>query len=299
MDSSKYSFKKWKEALIEGLLKFCSLLSIFTTIAIVYTLFIESLGFFQQVSFAEFLTDTEWTPLFTIKHYGILPLLCGTILTTLIAILVAVPVGLVSAVYLSEYASRKMRGTVKPMLEILAAVPTVVYGYFALLVVTPFLRKFLPGLSGFNALSAGIVMGVMIIPFVSSLSEDAMHAVPNSLREGAYALGSRKIQVAFKIVLPAALSGISAAIILAISRAVGETMIVAIAAGQQPNFTLNPLVPVETITAFIVQISLGDTPHGTLEYKTIFVCGLTLFILTFLLNVVSFFLINRFRNVYD
>ena len=299
MDSSKHSFKKWKEALIEGLLKFCSLLSIFTTIAIVYTLFSESLGFFQQVSFTEFLTDTQWTPLFTIKHYGILPLLCGTILTTLIAILVAVPVGLVSAVYLSEYASRKMRGAVKPMLEILAAVPTVVYGYFALLVVTPFLRKFLPGLSGFNALSAGIVMGVMIIPFVSSLSEDAMHAVPNGLREGAYALGSRKIQVAFKIVLPAALSGISAAIILAISRAVGETMIVAIAAGQQPNFTLNPLVPVETITAFIVQISLGDTPHGTLEYKTIFVCGLTLFILTFLLNVVSFFLINRFRNVYD
>lgn len=299
MDLLKYNFKKWKETLIERLLQFCSLLSVLTTVAIIFTLFGESLGFFRQVSFREFITDTQWTPLFTIKHYGILPLLCGTVLTTLIAISVAVPVGLISAVYLSEYASRKLRGAVKPMLEILAAVPTVVYGYFALLFVTPFLRKFIPGLSGFNALSAGIVMGVMIIPFVSSLSEDAMHAVPNGLREGAYALGSRKIQVAFRIILPAALSGISAAVILAISRAVGETMIVAIAAGQQPNFTLNPLVPVETITAFIVQISLGDTPHGTLEYKTIFVCGLTLFILTFLLNVVSHFLINRFRNVYD
>jgi len=212
---------------------------------------------------------------------------------------VAVPIGLVSAVYLSEYASENVRKAIKPTLEILAAVPTVVYGYFALLFVTPILKQLWPGVSGFNSLSAGLVMGIMIIPLVSSLSEDAMHAVPTSLREGAYAVGSQKIQVAFNIVMPAALSGISAAIILAVSRAVGETMIVAIAAGQQPRLTLNPLVPIETISAYIVQISLGDTPHGTLEYKTIFVCGITLFVLTFFLNVISFRLKKKFQEVYD
>lgn len=285
--------------LIERLLFSCSLLSIFTTGAIIYILFSESLGFFKHVSLWQFLTDTEWTPLFTIKHYGILPLLCGTLLTTIIALLVAVPVGLISAIYLSEYASVQFRNSIKPFMEILAAIPTVVYGYFALIFVTPFLKKIIPDLSGFNALSAGLVMGIMIIPLVSSLSEDAMHAVPMGLREGAYALGSQKIQVAFRIVFPAALSGVTASIILAVSRAIGETMIVAIAAGQQPNFTFNPLVPVETITAYIVQISLGDTPHGTLEYKTIFVCGLTLFILTFLLNIISFKLKRRFQEVYQ
>lgn len=295
----KKTNRKFKEMLIERLLFSCSLLSIFTTGAIIYILFSESLGFFKHVSLWQFLTDTEWTPLFTIKHYGILPLLCGTLLTTIIALLVAVPVGLISAVYLSEYASPRFRNSIKPFMEILAAIPTVVYGYFALLFVTPFLRKLLPDLSGFNALSAGLVMGIMIIPLVSSLSEDAMHAVPMGLREGAYALGSQKIQVAFRIVFPAALSGVTASIILAVSRAIGETMIVAIAAGQQPNFTFNPLVPVETITAYIVQISLGDTPHGTLEYKTIFVCGLTLFILTFILNILSFKLKRRFQEVYQ
>ncbi len=290
---------KIKEWAIERLLFLCSLLSVFTTAGIIYVLFSETVGFFQQVSFAQFLFDTQWTPMFTQKHYGIWPLLCGTFLTTMIALAVAVPIGLISAVYLSEYASVKVRNMIKPVLEILAAIPTVVYGYFALLFITPLLKQFIPGLSGFNALSAGIVMGVMIIPLVSSLSEDAMHAVPMGLREGAYALGSRKIQVAFKIIFPAALSGISAAIILAVSRAIGETMIVAIAAGQQARMTLNPLVPVETITAFIVQISLGDTPHGTLEYKTIFVCGMTLFVMTFMLNILSFRLKKRFQEVYQ
>ncbi|HBO98187.1 MAG TPA: phosphate ABC transporter permease subunit PstC [Candidatus Omnitrophica bacterium] len=290
---------RFKEMLIERLLLCCSLLSVFTTAAIIYVLLSESIGFFKHVSIIDFLTDTQWTPMFTNKHFGILPLLCGTLVTTFIAIAVAVPLGLVSAVYLSEYATAKTRQIIKPLLEILAAVPTVVYGYFALLFVTPLLKQFIPGLSGFNALSAGLVMGIMIIPLVSSLSEDAMHAVPMGLREGAYALGSRKIQVAFKIVFPAALSGITAAVILAVSRAIGETMIVAIAAGQQPRFTMNPLVPIETITAYIVQISLGDTPHGTLEYSTIFVCGMTLFVLTFALNVVSFKLKRRFQEIYE
>ncbi len=259
----------------------------------------ETVGFFKEVSILKFLTDTQWTPLFTIKHFGILPLLSGTILTTLIALAVSVPIGLISAIYLSEYSSAKARNIVKPIMEILAAVPTVVYGYFALLFITPLLKKFIPGLAGFNSLSAGIVMGVMIIPLVSSLSEDAMHAVPTGLREGAYALGSTRIQVAFKVVMPAALSGIMASIILAVSRAIGETMIVAIAAGQQPRLTMNPLVPVETITAYIVQVSLGDTPHGTIEYKTIFACGMMLFVLTFILNVLSFKLRERFQEAYD
>ncbi len=290
---------KFKEWAIERLLLLCSLLSVFTTAGIIYVLFSETLGFFQEVSLKQFFFDTEWTPMFTNKHYGIWPLLSGTFLTTVIALAVAVPIGLISAMYLSEYASGKVRRIVKPLLEILAAIPTVVYGYFALLFITPLLKTFIPGLSGFNALSAGIVMGIMIIPLVSSLSEDAMHAVPMGLREGAYALGSHKIQVAFKIIFPAALSGISAAIILAVSRAIGETMIVAIAAGQQARLTLNPLIPVETITAFIVQISLGDTPHGSLEYKTIFVCGMTLFVMTFLLNILSFRLKKRFQEVYQ
>lgn len=299
ISSYKKKINKIKEMLIERLLLCCSLLSVFTTVAIIYILFSESFVFFKQVSLFDFLTDTQWTPLFTNKHFGILPLLSGTLLTTLIAIAVAIPCGLISAVYLSEYASSRVRSTVKPMMEVLAAVPTVVYGYFALLFVTPLLKTFIPGLSGFNALSAGLVMGIMIIPLVSSLSEDAMHSVPMGLREGAYALGSQKIQVAFNIVLPAALSGITAAIILAVSRAIGETMIVAIAAGQQPKLTLNALEPIQTITAYIVQISLGDTPHGTLEYRTIFVCGMTLFVLTFILNIISYYLKKRFREIYE
>lgn len=290
---------KIKEILIEKLLLFCSLLSVLTTFGIIFVLSSETLSFFKEVSLLKFLTDTQWTPLFVNKHFGILPLLCGTFLTTLIAIGVAAPIGLVSAVYLSEYASLKTRNIVKPLMEILAAVPTVVYGYFALLFVTPLLKKIIPNLSGFNSLSSGIVMGIMIIPLISSLSEDAMRAVPMGLREGAYAVGSNRLQVALRIVLPAALSGITAAFILGISRAIGETMIVAIAAGQQPRLTLNPLVPIETITAYIVQISLGDTPYGTLEYRTIFACGMSLFILTFVLNIFSFKLKKRFQEIYE
>src|SRR3989338_234073 len=299
MEAKNKVVRKFREKLIERLLFLCSLLSVFTTLAIIYVLLSETIGFFKEVSLIEFLTGREWTPLFTNKHFGILPLVCGTLLTTFIAVVVAVPLGLISATYLSEYASPKIRNIVKPCTEILAAVPTVVYGYFALLLITPLLKIVIPNLAGFNSLSAGFVMGIMIIPLVSSLSEDAMHAVPMGLREGAYALGSQKIQVAFRIVLPAALSGITAAVILAMSRAIGETMIVAIAAGQQPRFTLNPLVPVETITAYIVQISLGDTPHGTIEYKTIFACGMVLFLMTFVLNIVSFKLKKKFQEVYE
>ena len=292
-------FLRIKEVLIERLLFFCSLLSVFTTLGIILVLSFETFEFFKEVPILKFLTDTQWTPLFVKKHFGILPLLSGTFLTSLIAVCVAIPIGLISAIYLSEYASLKIRNSVKPCLEILAAIPTIVYGYFALLLVTPFLKRFIPGLSGFNALSSGIVMGVMIIPLVSSLSEDAMRAVPMGLREGAFALGSTRIQMALKIVLPAALSGIIASFILAISRAIGETMIVAIAAGQQPRLTLNPLEPIETITAYIVQVSLGDTPYGTLEYRTIFACGMTLFIITFILNIISFKLKRHFQEVYE
>jgi phosphate transport system permease protein len=242
------------------------------------------------------LTDTQWTPLFADKHFGILPLITGTLLTAGIAILVALPIGLVSALFLSEYASARMRSVIKPVLEILAGIPTVVYGYFALLFVTPLLQKVIPTLAGFNALSPGIVIGIMIIPMVSSLSEDAMYAVPQSLREGAYALGSSKLQVAVKVVVPAALSGIAASVLLGVSRAVGETMILAIAAGQQPRLTLDPRVPIETMTAYIVQVSLGDTPTGTLEFRTIFAVGMMLFLSTLILNLISMWLRQRYQE---
>src|SRR4030067_3078099 len=231
-------FQWIKERIIEGVLFLSALFSIFVTIGIVAVLFFETYEFFKEVSIVDFLTDTQWTPLFDEKHFGILPLFAGTFLTTAIAVAVALPIGLVSAIYLSEYASGRLRTMVKPALEILAAVPTVVYGYFALLFVTPLLQKVIPDMSGFNSLAPGIVMGIMIIPIITSLREDAMHAVPMSLREGALALGATRFQVALKVVLPAALSGIAASFILGISRAVGETMIVAIAAGQQPRLTL-------------------------------------------------------------
>lgn len=277
----------------------CASLSVLTTVGIIGVLLFETIEFFKEVPFLDFITGTEWTPLFAEKHFGILPLITGTLLIAFIAMCVAVPLGLLSATYLSEYASPRFRSTVKPVLEILAGVPTVVYGYFALLFVTPLLQNFLPWLSGFNALSPGIVMGIMILPMVSSLSEDAMHAVPKALREGGYALGATKFQVAVKIVIPGALSGIMSSFILAVSRAIGETMIVTIASGQLPNFTLNPFVPIETITAYIVQVSLGDTPAGTLEYKTIFAAGMTLFVFTLALNVVSHWLKERFREEYS
>ncbi len=287
------------ERTIESLLFLCALLSVGTTAGIVIVLAVETFAFFREVPVVEFLTGTEWTPLFAVPRFGVLPLLLGTALVSSIAMAIAVPAGLMSAIYLSEYAPDRVRRVVKPALEILAGVPTVVYGYFALTFVTPLLQQWLPGLSGFNALSPGIVMGIMILPLVSSLSEDAMQAVPRGLREGAYALGATRMQTSVQVVLPAAFSGITAAVILAASRAVGETMIVAIAAGQQPRFTLNPFVPLETMTAYIVQISLGDTPQGTLEYRTIFAVGMLLFLSTFALNLVSSWLRDRFREEYN
>jgi phosphate transport system permease protein len=273
--------------------------AIFTTLGIIGMLFFESFLFFRKVNVLSFLTDTQWTPLFYEQHFGILPLLCGTLLTTGIAVLVAAPLGILIAIFLSEYATPRTRNICKPILEVLAGVPTVVYGYFALLFVTPLLKRVIPSLAGFNALSPGIVMGIMILPLVSSLSEDAMHAVPQSLREAGYALGSTKFEVATKIVFPAAFSGVTASFILALSRAIGETMLVTIAAGSMPQLTLNPLVPVMTMTAFIATVSLGDVPAGTLEYQTIFAVGLVLFLFTFFLNLIARRLRQRFREVYQ
>lgn len=287
------------EPLIEWALFLCAALSILTTVGIILVLLGETIAFLREVRITEFLFGTEWTPLFANRRFGVLPLVSGTLLVAAIAMAVALPAGLLSAIYLSEYAQPWVRRVIKPVLEVLAGVPTVVYGYFALLFVTPLLQRFVPGLAGFNALSPGIVMGIMILPLVSSLSEDALHAVPNGLREGAYALGSNRLQTTLRVVVPGAFSGITAASILAVSRAVGETMIVAIAAGQQPRLTLNPLVPVETMTAYIVQVSLGDTPAGTLEYRTIFAVGMLLFLSTFVLNLASAWLRERFREEYE
>ena len=286
------------EWVIERLLFLSAAVSVLTTAGIIAVLAFETFGFLAEVPLLEFLTGTEWTPHFANKQFGVLPLVVGTLLVSAIAMAVALPMGLLSAIYLSEYAPAGFRRVVKPILEVLAGVPTVVYGYFALLFVTPILQRFLPGLAGFNALSPGIVMGIMILPIVSSLSEDAMRAVPQGLREGAYALGATRMQTALNVVVPAAFSGITAASILAVSRAIGETMIVAIAAGQQPRLTLNPFVPIETMTAYIVQVTLGDTPQGTLEYRTVFAVGMLLFLMTFGLNLVSTWLRERFREGY-
>lgn len=286
------------EWIIERGLFLCAALSVFTTAGIIVVLAVETLGFLREVPVLEFLFGSEWTPLFANKRFGVLPLVAGTVLVSAIAMIVALPMGLLSAIYLSEYAPQPVRRVVKPILEILAGVPTVVYGYFALMFVTPMLQRFVPGLAGFNALSPGIVMGIMILPLVSSLSEDAMRAVPRGLREGAYALGATRMQTSLNVVVPAAFSGITAAFILAVSRAVGETMIVVIAAGQQPRLTASPLVPIETMTAYIVQVSLGDTPQGTIEYRTIFAVGMLLFLMTFTLNLVSTWLRERFREEY-
>jgi phosphate transport system permease protein len=291
--------KRSVEKGIEFGLAFSGLVTILTTVGIIWVLVSESWGFFSEIPLSSFLFDTEWTPLFTQKHYGILPLLSGTFLTTMIAILTAVPIGIIIAVYLSEYAHKRFRRNVKPLLEILAAVPTVVYGFFALTVVTPFLQSFIPGIGTFNALSAGLVMGIMIIPVISSLSEDALYAVPKSLREASYGMGATKFQTSFKVVVPAASSGILVSIILGIARAVGETMVVAIAAGQQPTLTLDPREAVETITAYIVQVSLGDVQHGSMEYKTIFAAGITLFLFTFLLNNISFWIKKKYQEQYE
>lgn len=287
-----------REAVIQRLLLACALISVFTTIGIVIILVVQATGFFSKVSILEFFTGTQWTPLFQPQHFGVLPLVGGTLLTAGIAILVAIPIGLAAAVYLSEYAQDRVRRIVKPFLEVLAGIPTVVYGYFALTFLTPLLQHIFPDMIVFNALSAGLVMGIMIIPMVSSLSEDAMVAVPRSLRDAGYGLGATRYEVATRVVMPAAVSGIVAACILALSRAVGETMIVVIAAGSTPKLTLNPLESIQTMTAYIVQISLGETPHGTVEYYTIFAVGLLLFFTTLLMNLFSQWFVGRYREKY-
>jgi phosphate transport system permease protein len=291
-------FRKFRDRIVESGLLAAALVAVFTTIAIVIVLVTESLPFFKIVSLKDFLTDTMWIPLFEQPRYGILPLVAGTLVTTFVALVVAVPCGTIIAIYLSEFAPYRLREAIKPVLELLGAVPTVVYGYFALMIVTPLLQKIIPGLPGFNMLSAGLVIGIMIIPYIASVSEDAMRSVPNYMREGSYAMGATRFQTATRVVVPGALSGIAAAYILGISRAVGETMVVAIAAGLQPNLTWDPTQPAATITAFIVQVSLGDLPHGSIGYQSIFAAGLVLMLMTLVFNIAGFSLTRRFRQAY-
>jgi phosphate transport system permease protein len=291
-------YRKIRDRIVELVLFAAGMVAVFTTLAIVVILFYESSAFFEHVSIKDFLTDTMWTPLFADARYGIMPLVAGTLTVTGVALLVAIPLGTIVAIYLSEFAPHRLRETVKPILELLGAVPTVVYGYFALLMVTPLLQKIIPGLPGFNMLSAGLVIGLMIVPYVASVGEDAMRAVPRYMREGSYAMGATKLQTALRVVVPGAFSGLAAAYILGISRAVGETMVVAIAAGMQPNLTFNPTEPAATITAFIVQVSLGDLPHDSIGYQSIFAAGLVLMLITLVFNVIGFFLTRRFREAY-
>jgi phosphate transport system permease protein len=290
------TWRRLRERSIEMALLLAALTSVAITAGIVGLLVYESWVFFQSVSPIEFFTDTQWTPLFADAHYGILPLVAGTVVTTVMALLVALPLGTVTAVYLSEYAGRRVGEVMKPFLELLSAVPTVVYGYFALLFVTPLLQTIWPDLPGFNMLSAGLVIGIMIVPYISSMSEDAMRAVPMHIREGSYAMGATRLQTACRAVIPSALSGIAAAYVLGISRAIGETMVVAIAAGMQPTLTWNPMVPAETVTAYIVQVSMGDLPHGSIGYQTIFVAGLMLFLMTLVFNIAGHLLKKRLRR---
>ena len=297
-NSKKPNFVKLEGTIVKWLFFACATVSILTTAAILFTLFYQALSFFDEIPIWDFLTGTRWTPILKPRSYGVLPLVSGTLLVTAIAAIVALPIGLMTAIFLSEYAPDKLRRVLKPILEILAGVPTVVYGYFALTFVTPLLQTILSDLIIFNALSAGLVMGVMIIPMVSSLSEDAMISVPRSLREGAYALGANRYEVRLKIVVPAALSGIIAAFILAISRAIGETMLVTIAAGATPRLTFNPMESIQTMTAYIVQLSLGESPVGSLEYNTIFAVGLVLFAMTLLMNLLGFWVVRRYREIY-
>ncbi len=300
-DASRFAHRRLRhlrERFIEFLLFLAAFSSVAITVAIVVILVRESLGFFEHVSLVDFLTDTQWTPLFDDAHYGIMPLVSGTLVTATVALAVAIPLGTIIAIYLSEFAPHRLREIIKPVLELLEGIPTVVYGFFALLFVTPLLQYFLPDLPGFNMLSAGLVIGVMIIPYVSSISEDAMRAVPMHIREGSYAMGATRFQTALRVVTPAAFSGIAAAYILGISRAIGETMVVAVAAGMQPNLTWNPMEPAATITSYIVQVSLGDLPHGSLGYQTIFAAGLVLLLMTLFFNIAGHFLRKRFREVY-
>lgn len=292
------SARKRKDQIIEFILLMAACVSVFTTMAIVYILLKESLDFFSNVPLYKFLTDTQWTPLFDDAHFGIMVLLSGTLSSSLVALCIAIPLGTIIAIYLSEFAEHRIREVLKPVLELLSGIPTIIYGFFALLVITPLIQKIYPGLPTFNVLSAGIVMGIMIIPYVSSLSEDAMRAVPMSLREGSYAMGATRFQTATRVVVPAAFSGIASAYILGISRAVGETMILAVAAGMQPNLSLNPLEPAATITSFIVQVALGDLPHGSVGYQTIFAAGLTLLLITLAFNLLGHWLRRKYRETY-
>ena len=294
--------KNFQRNFIERMIEFgllCSgIVAIFITLAIVYVLVSEAIPFFEYVSIKEFLTDTVWTPNYSIKHYGILPLISGTLTTTGIALIVAVPLGTITAIYLSEFATHKVREIIKPILELLIGVPTVVFGYFALMLVTPMLQKIYPDLTTFNMLGPGIVMGIMIVPYIASVAEDSMRAVPMAMREGAYAMGATRFQTAVRVVTPAAISGIVAAYILAISRAVGETMIVAIAAGQQPNFTFNPVESAATITSYIVSVALGDLEHDGIGYQSIFAAGLTLLIITLLINILGHMVRKKYAERY-
>jgi len=290
--------RNFVERVIEFILMLAALSAVATTVSIVVILFYESLSFFKTVSIVDFFTDTQWTPLFEDAHFGIMPLVSGTLTTSAIALLVAVPIGTIGAIYLSEFASHKTREIVKPILELLVGVPTIVFGYFALLFVTPMLQKMMPDLPSFNMLSPGIVIGVMIIPYISSMAEDAMRAVPMSMREGSYAMGATRFQTAVRVVTPAAISGIIAAYILAISRAVGETMVVALAAGQQPNLTFNPMDSAATITAYIVQVAMGDLPHGSIGYQSIFAAGLVLMLMTLIFNILGHIARKKFRETY-
>ena len=294
----KKASRHMKERVIESLLFLAAAMSVLTTVGIIYILVKESYVFFQTVPLSDFLFDTQWTPLFDDAHYGIMVLLSGTITSSVVALLVALPLGTIIAIYLSEFAGFKTREIAKPFLELLGGVPTIVYGYFALTFVAPLLQKIYPDLPGFSLLSAGLVMGIMIIPYVSSLSEDAMRAVPMALREGSYAMGATRLQTALRVVMPAATSGIASAYILGISRAVGETMILAVAAGMQPNLTFNPLESGATITSYIVQVALGDLPHGSIGYQTIFAAGLTLLFITLAFNLLGFWLRKKYREVY-
>ena len=298
LGTANLRYRKARDRVVELLLAASGLVAVFTTVSIVVILVTEAGRFFAHVSLWEFVTGTVWTPLFDNPKYGILPLVSGTLTVTGVALLVAIPFGTLIAIYLSEFASHRLRETVKPVLELLGAVPTVVYGYFALLMVTPLLQKLMPELPGFNMLSAGLVIGLMIVPYVASVGEDAMRAVPRYMREGSYAMGATKLQTALRVGVPGALSGLAAAYILGISRAIGETMVVAIAAGMQPTLTFNPTEPAATITAYIVQVSLGDLPHESVGYQSIFAAGLVLMLMTLVFNVVGFFLTRRFREAY-
>jgi phosphate transport system permease protein len=295
---ARNAMRNLSERVIEALLFAAAAVSVLTTVGIVYVLVSESIHFFQRVSMVDFLTDTQWTPLFDDAHFGIMVLVSGTLVSSAVALIVAIPMGTIIAIYLSEFAKPKVREISKPVLELLGGIPTIVFGYFALLMVTPLLQKIFPELPGFSLLSAGLVMGIMIVPYVASLSEDAMRAVPMSLREGAYAMGSTRLYTALHVVVPAAFSGLAASYILGISRAVGETMILAVAAGMQPNLTWNPMEPAATITSYIVQVALGDLPHGSIGYQTIFAAGLTLILITLAFNILGQWLRRRFRENY-